>query len=294
MIFKEFEILNTKGIKIHFDFFENDKDTPTIIFFHGTSGYTCPNNPYHRAFGPFEEALAEKFNVLGATIEGHGKSEGKRGHFTILSYVEVGKIGLDWLEKNGFVNKFGVTGWSMGGIGALYLTAADERIKSAFIHNPAVCDDPEIYQLSSRPWLLKNLVAPLLKFLDIFWPNFKIPISLYLNLKNIFITDEAIELWRKDPMAVKKYTIHAVLSLIRTPLPNNKTLKDIRTPICIFQPENDKVTLPWYTKKIYEKLGSSVKNYILIHGENANHSLIRYAPELVAHFATDWFVKTLK
>lgn len=294
MDFREIEIYNSKGTKIHLDFWENKKILPTIIFFHGTSGYTCPNNPHHRAFGPFEEALAEDFNVLGITIEGHGKSGGMRGHFTIMSYVEAGKLGIDWLIKNGFDGPIGVTGWSMGGIGSLYLAAADERIKSAFIHNPAVCDDPDIYQLSSKPKLLKNVVAPILKFLDIFWPTFKIPISLYLNLKNIFITEEAIESWRTDPMAVKEYTIHGVLSLVRTSLPNGKTLKDIKTPICIFQPENDKVALPWYSKKIYQALGSSVKDYILVHGKDAHHSIIRHDPELVAHFAMRWFKNTLK
>lgn len=293
MKFQEIDVFDSKGTKIHLDFWQNDKNKSTIIFFHGTSGYTCPNNPHHRAFGPFQEELAKIFNVLGVTIEGHGKSGGKRGHFTIMSYVEAGKLGIDFLIRNSFNEPIGVSGWSMGGIGALYLTAADERVKSAFIHNPAVCKDPDIYKLSSRPKLLKNVVAPILKFLDIFWPTFKIPISLYLNLKNIFITEEAIELWRKDPMTVKKYTIHSVLSLIRTPLPNDKKLKDIKTPICIFQPANDKVTLPWYTKKIYQQLDSSIKDYILVQGEDAHHSMIRYQPELVAYFAIRWFMNTL-
>lgn len=296
MRFQEIDISNDKGIKIHFDLFENNKNKPTIIFFHGTSGYTCPNNPYHRAFGPFQEALAQKFNVLGTTIEGHGKSGGERGDFTILSYVKAGKLGIDWLKKNDFSGPIGVTGWSMGGIGSLYLAAADDRIKSAFLHNPAVCceGDPDIFQLSSRPKFLKYVVKPTFKFLNkIGLGKIRVPISLYLNLKNVFITEENIEKWRNDPMAVKKYTVQALLSLINTPLPDGKTLKDIKIPICVLQPVYDKVALPEYTKKIFEQLGSEKKEYLLYTGPDAHHSLIRYQPETLANLAIEWFEKTL-
>lgn len=295
MKFQEIDVFDSKGMKIHFDLFEVEKSRPTIIFFHGTSGYTCPNNPHHRAFGPFQEALAQKFNVLGITIEGHGKSDGERGDFTVMSYVKAGKIGLDWLIKNGFSDKIGVTGWSMGGIGALYLTAADERVKSAFLHNPAVCcqGKPDIFQLSSRPKLLKYVVKPIFQFLAKFMPRLKIPISLYLNLKNIFITEENIELWRTDPMVVTKYTIRAILSLVNTPLPDGKTLKDIQIPVCILQPAHDKVTLPEYTKEIFEQLGSKKKEYYLYIGPDANHSMIRYQPETLARCAAGWFDETL-
>ena len=71
------ESINSDGLMIHLDIFEHHPKAPNIIMVHGTALYSMCYSEIMYKIG------MKGYNVIGVDLRGHGRSDGKRGDYTI-------------------------------------------------------------------------------------------------------------------------------------------------------------------------------------------------------------------
>ena len=115
------EYITSQGLKIHLDIFDNKEFLDnTVIFIPGTAMYS-------RFYAEFCYNLFKKgFRVVVPDMQGHGLSEGPRGHFTMDGFTQT-TYDVTSHVLDTFGGKVAIMGSSLGGITALYSAANDDE-----------------------------------------------------------------------------------------------------------------------------------------------------------------------
>lgn len=111
---------------------------PAVIFFHGFTG-NCQEP--HRIFVETARRLAAQgIGALRVDFRGSGNSEGSFADMTISSEITDAKASLRWLRRQPGVDvsRIGLVGLSMGGVVTSHMLAADKKIRTAVLWNPAM------------------------------------------------------------------------------------------------------------------------------------------------------------
>jgi len=122
----------SKDYKLYGKLWLIDKRVPTILLLHGLGFYSFE----------YEELaliLSENgFNCLAFDFRCHGKSDGKRGYWTLQELVDDTKNVVDYVY-NKFNHKIGIFGNSLGATVGVYAVAEDKenKIKSLIASNCA-------------------------------------------------------------------------------------------------------------------------------------------------------------
>ena len=265
------DTVQSDGLKLHLTIFPGPPGAPAVVFVPGTSIYAL-------AYAEFMYKLSKRgFSVIGFDPRGHGLSEGKRGNYTIPELVLDTETVINYTREKYSKDIF-LAGSSQGGIVAFYTAAADRRLRGAICHNIADLTDPDSVRLTSNP-TLSRVVKPLLGPLARLWPDFPVPISLYLDLsreKTKFFGD-ARRFIDQDPLALKSISLKAMASLAQTPLP--VPVDKIPTPIMVLHGEKDLIFPRDYVEKIYRRLPEP-KRFFLAEGR-PHLLLIDYVDEVI-------------
>ncbi|MDD5224900.1 MAG: alpha/beta fold hydrolase [bacterium] len=248
------DTIPSDGLKLHLTIFPGPAGVPAVVFVPGTSVYAM-------TYAEFMYKLSQRgFSVIGFDPRGHGLSEGKRGSYTIPELVRDTETVINYAREHYSQDVF-LAGSSQGGIVAFYTAAGDHRLRGAVCHNVADLADPDSVRLTSNP-TLSRVVLPLLAPLSRLWPDFPVPISLYLDLskeKTKFYGD-ARKFIEQDPLALKSISLKAMASLAHTPLP--VAIEKIPTPIMILHGEKDQIFPQDYVRKIYQRLPEPKRFYL--------------------------------
>lgn len=278
--------VRSRGLTLHLDIIESGQVSatggtiPTIVFIPGTG---CWSEMYN----PFLDGLADRgFRVLGLDPQGHGRSRGKRGDFTINELLQNISDTISFTIE-GFGERVGLMGSSQGGILTLYAAAGDIRVKSAVCHNAVLLKD-EAEKFLKRSALSRALG----KAMDVVagsFPQLRVPTRTYINWKKVVEDERLLKKIYADPLFVKKYTLRALASLNNAGLP--RPLEEVRTPIMILTGEYDEVVPPALGKRVFDRLGSPRKEFAVI-PEAAHMLLLEYIPQSLPVVAR-WFRETL-
>lgn len=258
------QITSTKG-KINIEIYSNSNpENPAIVFSHGIAGYA-------RILIPFLIPLFEKgYNIIAPDLEGYGYNKRTKGDFTWNTHLQNLKDTVNY-AKTIFKGKVFLGGASMGGPLAY---ATDARFDCA---DGLICWC--LWDFADREFMNKEtntkyLTYPLLPFLKISSAIFgKLRLKTYYFVSYDTLTDnpDFNKLLKTDPQAGTLISLRGTTSLVTESKPD-KFHSEYTKPILVCQPEQDKMTPSYYTKKTFERLNSSKKKYISFEG---------------AHFPTD-------
>jgi len=235
------------NLKISLDILETDFNAPTVVFIPGAAVYAL-------CYAEIMTKLGEAgYNVIGFDPRGHGKSEGRRGDYIFEELVRDTQAVITYAIEN-YSGEVSIMGAKQGGIVALHVAAADDRIQSAICYNLADMSDPLSKQLQLFPRKSTRLVSPILFGLSDIFPNLSLRVSRYAKFSNRKVRHfgNAQEFVKQDPLVLKKIKIKALKSFAHARLA--REIDEISTPVFVLQPEQDEIFPIEYTQKIFDKL----------------------------------------
>ena len=272
--------VRSRGLLLQLDVFPAGPNDPAILFLHGTA-------KYGRFYQPMLERLAAAgFTVLALDLQGHGRSQGRRGDFTIEELVENTRDAVT-LALERFSPRLGLLGSSQGGIVALYTAAADPRVVSAVCHNLALLDEPDSRRVNvSRFSKLARRYVGLGARLG---PRLTVPIRRYLPLGVVYDDLTLGRRLERDPLLARAYTLRSFASLASAR--PSRPVEQIQTPIMVLAGEHDRLFPLDYVESIYARLGGPKELAVV---KEAGHMLFVEYVEQALPYVTGWFERTLR
>ncbi len=234
------------GLKLHLDVIRTDPARPTVVFMPGT-------NAYAMLYGEFLTVLADQgYNIVGFDPRGHGRSQGARGSYTLPELLSDLRSAVAFARSR-FGDPVAVAGSSQGGITAFYLAASGDPVACAVCHNLADLNDPAGVRLTRTP-LLSRMIRPWVPRLARLFPEWKVPMTAYLDLKREPVRGmgNAWKVLREDPLLVPFVRLKGMASLGNTPLP--RPVEQIATPVMVIHGEKDTIFPRDYVEEIYGRL----------------------------------------
>ena len=265
-------------------YFEKGKNAPNILISPGSAGHS-----YVFAELGYQMHL-RGFNVFIMP---------KHGGYTIGELVQRHSDALEHISSN-FSDRIGVFGEGLGGFVAFYLALAHGPMKSAVYQNaPALLTEEKFQETIIRgrgAAQRRKLIFPSLRLLSKIVPWAKIPISLYLDFKELIDTKEGnreVEMrlvkegYLRDPDLDRWYPLSAVVSLVSTPPPN--PISELKTPTMFLVPIRG-WSDPSYVGDLYSRLPKIKKRFVEVDGSvfwMVSH------PKAAAKTICEWFDETV-
>ena len=249
--------INSNGSEINLEVYDTGKkDAVTIVFSHGIAGYA-------RVLLPFTMPLFELgYNLVVPDLQGYGYNKGTKGDFEWNAHKQNLKDSFSYAKKR-FGGKVVLGGASMGGPLA-YSAACEVEDVHALV---CWC----LWDLNDKEFIVKETMTrkftysllPLFRLTSKFFGNIRIKTYGLVSYDTLTDSDEFNEMIKKDPQAGTHITLKGAASLIlqsKPIVPHERFTK----PVLIVQPEKDEMTPKYYTEKVFERLGSAIKKYVLI------------------------------
>jgi len=206
-----------------------DKSKPTIILLHGLGFHSFE----YDTFAPL--LMKEGYNCLSFDFRCCGKSDGKRGYWTLTDYVEDAKSVINYVKQN-INDKVILYGNSLGAVVAITVAGQDQdyKIKAIVSANCAT----RITDFALTPF--RKFLVLLCSFLFKIVPfrvsvNYFIPYSLILTNKEI-IHNIAID---KTVTEARKFSISTYLDMFSWDM--TKIVQKVKVPILILQGKKDRL-----------------------------------------------------
>lgn len=284
------EYMDFNGTPIHLDIYEKGiaNNAVTLVWCPGTSVY-C------RFYMEFLLRMWKKgYRVVCVDQVGHGKSGGRRGHFTLPLFVDVMKATITYTrEKLHAAGKIVVGGSSLGGITAFYTGEMDPgRVSATICHNilyGGLFKATEMFHLTPFFRLLVKTLPFMVKIL----PRFRLSIWNYLNARDLIDpsiekSQKLVDIWMADPILSTNYSVAALYSQLRwhpdTPL------EQFKTPCMLLLGSHDAIFPLSMQQRLFDRVGAP-KELALLEG-GSHLIIIERAEECVTRIDT-WLRKVL-
>lgn len=275
--FESKKIVTEGGLKINIDIHFHSKDSPTIVFVPGTSVYGLCFAGLLHLIGK------EGYNIVSLDPRGHGRSEGKRGDYTIEELMLDVRTTVNYAKKI-FNEKVSIFGNSQGGIVSFYLAAEDLAIDSVICQNFADLTWEETYKIARFP-LFAKMSKPFISGIGKMFPQLTVSTLAYLDLKKIRLKyfGNLHNFISEDPFTTSRISMRAARSLIKAKM--KKPVEDITIPIFVFQGDADRVFPVEYTQSLFNRIRGKKKIKIY---KGCDHALMVENEELVLPDILDW------
>lgn len=200
--------------------------------------------------------------------------------------------------SSNFNSRVGLVGGGLGGFAAFYLALAGGPMKSVVCEDsPGILTEKKFQEAITEGGSMakrRKLLLPLLKVLVKISPKIKIPLSFYLNWKEVIDTKEEnrkletylVEKYKTDPDFDKWYTLSSVMSLVSTNPPH--PLTELKIPTMFLVPIRG--FTPAYVKDLYNRLPTIKKKLVEVDG---GIFYFESHPKEAAKIICKWFDETL-
>jgi alpha-beta hydrolase superfamily lysophospholipase len=268
-------------------YFEDGKDAPTILISQGSGGH------------------AYVFAELGYHLHQRGYNVcimPKHGGLTIRELMPRHKDALDHITAL-FNDRIGVFAEGLGGFIVFYMALTQSPMKSAVFQNaPAILTEEQF-----RAAMLqgkgaarrRKIILPFGKLLLRIVPQVKLPISSYLDWKDLIDTKErnrevetrlVVEGYLNDPDFDRWYPLSAIMSLLLTPPPQPLTALQIPTMFLVALRGVGGNAYVEYLKDLYQRLPHLKKQLVEVDG--SVYWMLSH-PKEAASVVCEWFGETL-
>ncbi len=253
-----------------------NKESPTIILLHGLGFHSFE----YEELSPL--LLEDGFNCLAFDFRCHGRSEGKRGYWTLRELVDDTKNAVDYI-CNRFNNRIGIFGNSLGAIVAVFTAAQDSRIKSVAASGcPAKTAD---FLLTRFRKVLLFIADGLAHFI-----LFRISMNNFYSYGELIDNPEWVRKIENDPLIpeARKLTITTYKKALEWDA--TEIVNKVNVPLLVLQGKRDKLQ-PINQSEMLYKFANEPKEFKLI---DTGHLPHLENPELTSKILIEWFNKTLK
>jgi pimeloyl-ACP methyl ester carboxylesterase len=268
--------INSGNNQLYVKIWEVDKKGPTIILLHSLS------------FHSFEyDQLAPRlvkagFNCVSFDFSCHGKSEGKRGYWTLTQFVLDIKSVIDHVQER-FNDGIGIFGNSLGAIAGVYAAAQDRQIKSL-----AVAGCPTV----PAEFLLTPSNKLLIKIFNLFsyLVSFTVSVKHFIPYHKLFTGSDNIKKVKKDPLTKQARSISPFSYNKAAQWDGRGSVKEIKAALLVIHGKKDRI-IPKEQSEILYQQANRPKEFKLI---NTGHMPAMENPDILASTLKDWFGRTLK
>ncbi len=271
------------GEPLELIYFKKGTDAPSILISPGSGGHGY-------VFAELGLRLhARAYNVF--IMPAHGGrtvTELVRRHEDALRYI----AGM-------CSDRIGIFGEGLGGYVTFYLALAHGPARSIVCQNaPAILTDPAWHHAllqGDGAAQRRKMLLPIARILVKLLPRMTLPISTYLDYREMVDTKEAnrrieeplVAAYLRDPDFVLRYSLSAIMSLISTPPPG--PLAALAIPTMFLVPVRGIV--PGYVRDLFQQLPPVKKKLVEVDGSvfwMVSH------PREAASVICDWFDETLR
>lgn len=268
--------------RIEFLRFDAGRDAPSILISPGSGGH------------------AHVFAELGYHMHTRGYNVfvmPKQGGRTIVELIRRHEDALGYVAE--MCNpRIGIFGEGLGGFVTFYLALGGSRAQTIVCQNsPAILNEHAWHQAliqGNGAARRRQLILPLAKVLTKVVPGLPVPISAYLDFRELIDVKEEnrrietpmVERYLHDPEFDRQYRLSAVVSLLLTPPPGD--LAELKTPTMFLVPVRGFVSA--YVRDLYERLPPIKKRFVEVDGGAfwmCSH------PRDAAGVICEWFDETL-
>ncbi|MCB9555265.1 MAG: alpha/beta fold hydrolase [Deltaproteobacteria bacterium] len=234
------------GGQLKLSVIDEHADAPVLIFLPGTNAYAL-------LYGEFLTKMVDRgINVVGVDPRGHGRSEGRRGSYTLDEILHDLRTVVDWTRAH-FGGRIWIGGSSQGGIASFYFAAMNSDIDGTICHNIADLDGPLSHQLIRTPKLAKA-ARPLIRRLARLMPEAPLPMSSYINLAREPVRGmgTALNVLNNDPLTVPFIRLRTLASLTRGPI--RSPAHQISCPILVLHGDLDTIFPTSYIEHLFAEI----------------------------------------
>jgi pimeloyl-ACP methyl ester carboxylesterase len=273
----------------HFEliYFEEGKNAPTILISQGSGGhaYVFAELGYHMHLRGYNVCIMPK----------HGGD-------TIRELMSRHKDALEYIATR-FNDRIGVFAEGLGGFVVFYVALTESPMKSVVFQNaPAILTEEKFRAAilqGKGAALRRKIILPFGKLLLRIVPHVKMPISSYLDWKELIDTKEenrevearlVVEGYLNDPDFDRWYPLSAVMSLLLTPPPQPLTALQIPTMFLVALRGFGGDAFVEYVEDVYHRLPNVRKRLVEVDG--SAYWMLSH-PKEVAEKLSEWFGETL-
>jgi len=269
--FKEIEVLSD-GLKLYGKLYLADKSKPTIILLHGLGFHSFEYND----LAPL--LVQQGYNCLAFDFRSCGRSEGKRGYWTIDDYVEDTKKVIDYVSANVCENII-LFGNSLGADVAIKTTAKYPKSIKAIISANCATRIADFALTPFRRFLL-NLLR-LVRFIP-----FRISVNYFIPYELIFEDKKrARELYKDESVTdARKFALSTYEDIFSWDM--TKIAPKVKVPILILQGKKDRLQPLSQAELLYSVANEPKKLVLTETGHLPNIENSKYLAGIVTGWLT--------
>lgn len=279
--------VTSRNVPLHLSVLEAGGSAPAVVFVHGMCAHAAA---FAGAIpgGDFLAALRDEgLNVVAPDLQGHGRSEGRRGHLPFMRALENVGEAVGWAADR-FGGPVGLAGSALGGILALYAGLEDDRVGAVACHNAADLRDASALVTDLRKRVLAGF-AGTGRLLAQRLPLLKVPVTPFLPLSRLFEDPENVARWRRIPRMTWWYTLESIVSIFFTP-EDKPALEAMTKPVLVATGEEDPIFPAAAQRDLVRRLGGPAEVFVL---PGAGHMLPLEHRGPTAQRMGEWLRKAL-
>lgn len=272
MSYDEIEIVSS-GLKLYGKLYLQDKTKPTIILLHGLGFHSFE-------YDDFAPQLAKSnYNCLAFDFRCCGKSEGKRGYWTLDDYVEDTKNVIDYVRKN--INDSVILyGNSLGADVAIAVTAKYPESIRAIVSANCATKISDFALTPFRKFLLA--IISLFQFIP-----FRISVDYFIPYKLIFEDKEKARKTASDKSVLdaRKFALTTYQDMFSWDM--RKIVPKVKVPILILQGKKDRLQPLSQANMLYDAANEPKELMFIETGHLPNIENVDYLSSVVVKWLSN-------
>ena len=260
--YEEFVVLSG-GTPIVLSVWAGKPNLAVVVFLPGTMTHPL-----------FYEEFLDGLNRAGHTVvgvhsQGHGKSPRTRQRLTLARIVANAGDAIVWTRHRFPDTPIAVLGSSQGGIVAMALASAGERVDMVIAHNILDPRLPSTLEITRFPKWLRH-VYPLLvvafRGIGRLAPRMPVPFDVYLDITRVSRDAANVEYFYTDPLGLRTYPLGFIATLFSADLSGIRN-GGITCPVLVVAGRGDPLFPLPYTRQVYESIVAPSKELLILESQ---------------------------
>ena len=253
-------VLRSAEAPIVLSVWDGQPDRAAVVFLPGTMTHPL-------FYEDFLDALNRAgITAVGVHSQGHGKSPRVRRPLTFSTLVTNARDAVAWTREEFPARPVAVLGSSQGGVVAIALAAAGERLDAVLAHNVLDPSLPSTVEITRFPaWLARGYpaVGAALRAGGRLLPRVPVPFDAYLDMSRVARAPANAEHFYTDPLGLRAYPLAFMASMLAADL-SGMTDGSIGCPVTIIAGRGDPLFPLTYTRQVHARIVAPEKELLVV------------------------------